>query len=51
MTDLYCKLLGRMSAVKLYSLDIQAAVLGLAETCGVLHMFQAVAQLLPQGNV
>ncbi len=28
MTDLYCKLLGRMCAVKLYSLDIQAAVLG-----------------------
>ena len=28
MTDLYCKLLDRMCAVKLYSLDIQAAVLG-----------------------
>ena len=28
MTDLYCKLLGRMCVVKLYSLDIQVAVLG-----------------------
>ncbi len=28
MTDLYCELLGRMCAVKLYRSDLQAAVLG-----------------------